>query len=136
MTWPTTPCGAVLLPEAGVVELVGPARVVEEVRGRQRDVDVAALLDRLAVVDALEDGELAGALLQEAGDAEQVLAAVGAGHPAPEPLKARRAAATARSTSASLASVTSARTSSVAGLSDLKADPPCESANSPLMNSP
>ena len=52
------------------------------------------------------------------------------------PLKARRAAATARSTSASEASVTSARTSSVAGLIDLKAEPPSVSVNSPLMKSP
>ena len=53
--------------EARVVELVGPARVVEEVRRGQRDVDVAGLADRLAVVQRLEDGELAGALLQDAG---------------------------------------------------------------------
>jgi len=45
--------------EAGVVELVGPACVVEEVRRGQRDVDIARLLDRLAVVQALQDGELA-----------------------------------------------------------------------------
>ena len=38
--------------EARVLELVGPAGVVEEVRRDQRDVDVARLLDRLAVVEA------------------------------------------------------------------------------------
>ena len=70
--------------EARVVELVGPARVVEEVRRGQRDVDVAGLADRLAVVQRLEDGELAGALLQQPGDAEQVLAAVGRAHRAPD----------------------------------------------------
>ena len=44
--------------EARVIELVGPARVVEEVRRGQRDVDVAGLADRLAVVQRLQDGEL------------------------------------------------------------------------------
>ena len=63
--------------EPGVVELVGPARVVEEPGGDERHVDVAALLDRLAVVEALGDRQLAGALLHEPRDAEQVLAAVG-----------------------------------------------------------
>ena len=49
----------------GVLELVGPARVVEEVRRRERQVDVARLLDRLAAVERLEHGELARALLQD-----------------------------------------------------------------------
>ena len=62
--------------ESGVIELVGPPGVVEEPRGDQRDVDIAALLDRLAVVEALGDGELARALLDEPSDAEEVLAAV------------------------------------------------------------
>ena len=31
MTWPATPSGLRVGPEAGVLELVGPARVVEEV---------------------------------------------------------------------------------------------------------
>ncbi len=48
---------------------------------------------------------------------------------------ALRAAATARSTSSALASVTSASTSSVAGEIDLNADP-VPSTNSPPMNSP
>ena len=65
--------------EPGVLELVGPAGVVEEVRGDERDVDVARLLDRLAVVEGLEHRELARALLHEAGDAEEVLRALGAG---------------------------------------------------------
>ena len=38
--------------EAGVVELVGPAGVVEEPRGDEGHVDVARLLDGLAVVEA------------------------------------------------------------------------------------
>ena len=60
----------------GVFELVGPARVVEEVCGRQRQVDVARLLDRLAAVERLGDGQLPRALLQDAGDPEQVLGAL------------------------------------------------------------
>ena len=59
-----------------VLELVGPARVVEEVRGRERQVDVARLLDRLAAVERLEHGELARALLEDARDAEEVLRAL------------------------------------------------------------
>ena len=60
-----------------VLELVGPARVVEEVRRREREVDVAALANRLAAVEALEHRELARALLQDAGDPEEVLRALG-----------------------------------------------------------
>ena len=60
-----------------VLELVGPARVVEEVRRRERQVDVAALADRLAAVEALEHGELARALLDEPRDPEEVLRALG-----------------------------------------------------------
>ena len=61
----------------GVLELVGPARVVEEVRRREREVDVARLLDRLAAVERLRDGELARALLDQARDPEEVLGALG-----------------------------------------------------------
>ena len=71
---------------ARVLELVGPARVVEEVRGRERDVDVARLADRLAVVERLEHGELAGALLDRARDAEEVLRALAPGQVAPDGL--------------------------------------------------
>ncbi len=71
-------------PEARVVELVGPARVVEEVRRRQRDVAVARLADRLAVVEALENCELARPLLHDAGDPEEVLRTLGTGHRAPD----------------------------------------------------
>src|SRR2546423_1681846 len=42
-----------------------------------RQVDVARLLDRLAAVQRLEHRELAGALLQDAGDPEEVLGALG-----------------------------------------------------------
>src|SRR5439155_6014880 len=49
--------------------------------------DVARLLDRLAVVERFEDGEFATALLDGARDAEQVLAAFGAGHRRPRPVE-------------------------------------------------
>src|SRR5205814_10496288 len=63
-----------------VLELVRPACVVEEVRRRERQVDVARLADRLAAVQRLEHRELARALLQDACDPEQVL----------RPLRARK----------------------------------------------
>jgi hypothetical protein len=88
MTWPATPSGRGRA-EAGVLELVGPAGVVEEVRRGERDVDVAALRDRLAVVERLEDGELAGALLDDPRDAEEVLGALA---PGIGPRRARSAA--------------------------------------------
>ena len=73
-----------------VLELVGPARVVEEVRGGEREVDVARLLDRLAAVQRLEHGELARALLEDARDPEQVLRALRAGQRRPA-VRERRA---------------------------------------------
>ena len=98
-----------------VAELVGPAGVVEEVRGRERDVDVAGLPERLAPVDRLDDRELAGALLDQAGDPEQVLRRARAGAGRPRFLTAR-APSTARATSSGPAHATSAIGSSVAGL--------------------
>src|SRR5207237_3963995 len=50
-----------------------PARVVEEVRGREWHVDVARFADRLAAVERLEDRELARALLEEPRDPEEIL---------------------------------------------------------------
>ncbi len=72
--------------EPRVAELVRPARVVEEVRRRGRHVDVAGLLDRLAVVQALQHGQLAGPLGDHPRDPEDVLGPLGAGHLAPHPL--------------------------------------------------
>jgi hypothetical protein len=69
--------------EARVRQLVGPARVVEEVCRDQRQVDVPRLPDRLAVVERLEHGQLTGALLDDPGDPEQVLRALGARQPGP-----------------------------------------------------
>ena len=97
-----------------VLELVGPARVVEEVRRGERDVDVARLLDRLAAVQRLRDRELARALLDQARDPEQVLRPLGGpaastSRPrtprAPPGRRGRRRAAPARATSASCSSV-------------------------------
>ena len=51
-----------------VLELVGPARVVEEVRRGEGKIDVPRLADWLAAVERLEHRELASALLQDAGD--------------------------------------------------------------------
>src|SRR5690348_16135005 len=78
MIWPARPPV-----REGVLELVRPTRVVEEVGRRERQVDVARLLDRLAAVERLEDGELARPLLEDARDAEQVLCALGAGEGRP-----------------------------------------------------
>ena len=125
------------LAEAGVLELVGPAGVVEEVRRGERDVDVARLADRLAVVERLEHRELAGALLQDPGDPEQVLAALARRHPRPRPC--RRPCGRPRPRGRrrpSPASVTSASTSSVAGLIVLNVRPSTVSTNSPSMNRP
>ncbi len=58
-----------------VVELVGPAGVVEEVRGGQRHVDVARLADRLAAVQRLDHRKLARPLLHRARNAINIFAA-------------------------------------------------------------
>ena len=83
MTWPDDAERRDLPARGDVVELVGPAGVVEEMRGGHRHVEVARFLDRLAAVHRLGDGELAGAVLQQAGDAVDVLGALLARHLAP-----------------------------------------------------
>ena len=45
--------------ETGVVELVGPAGVVEEVSGGEGYVDVAGFANGLTVIEGLEYGQLA-----------------------------------------------------------------------------
>ena len=70
-----------------MLELVGPARVVEQVLGDERDVVVAGLADRLAVVDGLEHGELAGPVLHEPREPEQVLGAFRRSHGGPDLLR-------------------------------------------------
>src|SRR5918996_688235 len=71
----------------GVLELVRPARVVEEVRRRERQVDVARLADGLASVERLEHRELARALLEDARDAEEVLRPLACREPGPAVLE-------------------------------------------------
>ena len=75
--------------EPGVLQLVRPARVVEEVRGGQRDVHVPRFPDRLAVVQAFQHRELAGPLLDDPGDPVQVLGPVPARGGAPGALVGR-----------------------------------------------
>ena len=54
--------------------------MVEEVRSYKRDIHIAGFTDRLAVIQGFEDCEFAGALLDDASDAEEVLRAILAGH--------------------------------------------------------
>ena len=77
MTWAATPSGGRPAAREGVVELVGPAGVVEEVGRGQGQVDVAGLLDRLAAVHRLQDRELPRPLLQGPGDPVEVLGPLG-----------------------------------------------------------
>ena len=122
--------------EARVLELVGPAGVVEEVRRRERDVDVARLADRLAVVERLEHRELARALLDRARDAEQVLGALAARAGRARPTRRRGARpATAASTSAAPASATSASGVAVEG-SIVATVSPVPARNSPFTKMP
>ena len=87
MIWPATPSGLGRAVRERVLELVGPARVVEEVRRGEREVDVAGLLDRLAAVQRLQHGELARALLEDPRDPEEVLRALGGGQRRPAVLE-------------------------------------------------
>ena len=89
MIWPATPTRPRAPVRERVLELVGPARVVEEVRRGERQVDVARLLDRLAAVERLQHGELARALLQQPRDPEQVLRALGRAQRRPAVLERR-----------------------------------------------
>ena len=58
------------------VDQRGPAGVMVEMAGDERNVDVARLADRLAVVDRLEHGEEALALLHVAGERIEMLRAL------------------------------------------------------------
>ena len=55
---------------------LGEARVVVEMPGDKRDVDVAAFADRLAVVHRFQHGEQAGVFLDEARQGVEVLRAL------------------------------------------------------------
>ena len=59
-------------------------------RRRERHVDVARLADRLAAVERLDDRQLAGALLDQARDPEQVLAALERRQRLPRPRRGAR----------------------------------------------
>ena len=63
-------------PRGHVLQLVRPARVVEEVGGRHRDVEIARLPDRLAAVERLGDRELPRPVLEQPRDPVEVLAAL------------------------------------------------------------
>ena len=136
MTCPATPSGRGAGPYPAYSSLSAQPGVVEEVRGHERDVDIAGFADRLAVVERLQHGEFASFFLNDPGDAEQVLGSLLARHGDQVCSYALRAAVTARSTSAGPASVTSARTSSVAGEMVLNARPSTPGVNSPPMKSP
>src|SRR2546426_6854832 len=66
-----------------VLELVGPARVVEEVRRGKRKVHIARFANRLATVHRFQNRELARALLKEARDPEEELRALARSDPRP-----------------------------------------------------
>ena len=70
-------------------EMLGPAGMVVEMAGDQRDIDIAAFADRLAVVHGLEHGEQAGMLLDGAGDGIEIFAALIAGQSAASPGRRR-----------------------------------------------
>ena len=44
--------------------------MIEEMRGGHRHVEVAGFLNRLAAVEGFGDGEFAGSILKQAGDAK------------------------------------------------------------------
>ena len=67
-----------------VFQLVRPARVIKEMRGHERQIHVAAFLDRLAAVHRFEHGQLARLLLDDARDAIKIFAALASRHFAPD----------------------------------------------------
>ena len=131
-----TPSGAACAAADPVGELVGPARVVEEVRRGQRHVHVARLAHRLAAVHRLDDRQLAGALLDQARDPEQVLAALEPGQRGPAGLRAPGPTRPRGARPPGPAKATSATGSSVAGLIVGTRVPSTGSRKSPSMNSP
>ena len=131
-----TPSGRGRAVRERVLELVRPAGVVEEVRRRERQVDVAGLLDRLAAVERLEDGELAARSWRIRAIRKRYFARSPAGRSLQPFANASRAALTATSTSSSPAYATSASASSVAGLTDGWYSPERGSTHSPPMKSP
>jgi len=53
-------------------------------RRRHRHIEIARFLDRFAAIESFRDSEFTSAILEQAGDAEKVLGALRAGHPAPD----------------------------------------------------
>ena len=100
------------------MDLVGPAGVVAEAVDHQRQVGVAALADRLAVVEGLELGQLVDVLLDQVGQLVHQPAAVAGVHLAPgAPVVERLAGGLDGQVDVGgVPSATSAITSSVAGL--------------------
>ena len=102
-------------------------------RGGQRHVDVAGLADRLAAVERLDDRQLPRALLDQARDPEQVLAALQRRQSGPPGGGAARGL-DRRATSPGPANATSASFSSVAGLFVSTTVPSVGATNLPPMN--
>ncbi len=67
----------------GVLQLVGPSGVVEEVGRHERDVHIARLADRLAPIHRLQNRKLAGLLLDHPPDPVDVLRPLFSGQVAP-----------------------------------------------------
>ena len=80
MTCPATPSGCGAGPKTEMLQLVRPARVVEEVLRRRGYVEVPGFLDRLAIVEGFHHCEFARALGDQASDPEEILAALGTRH--------------------------------------------------------
>ena len=71
------------------MNLVGPARIVLEAFGRRRNLDLARLEDRLAVVQRLEPRNLVSLLEQLLADLPYELAALARRQLAPRPIERR-----------------------------------------------
>ena len=63
-----------------VLQLVGPAGVIEKPLRNEGNVDIAGFADRLAVVERLKDSKFAAAFGDDASDPIEILGAFAAGH--------------------------------------------------------
>ena len=88
MICPQTPTG--LVPGKLALDQRGPARVMIEVAGDERNVDVARFADRLAVVDRFQDREKALALLHMPRERIEMLRPLVAGERRPFGLRLAR----------------------------------------------
>ena len=57
--------------------------MIEKMCGSHRHIEIARLLDRLATIQRLGDGEFPGAVLQQPGDPEEIFRSLGSREPAP-----------------------------------------------------